>query len=83
MTISLNLDPEVLSAATRIAAESGRSVGEVVSELAKKGLEPSAGPSPVTVRIEDRDGLAVAVVSPTPRPIDPNIVRAELEEHGP
>lgn len=83
MTVNLNLDPEVLDAATKIASESGRSLGEVVSDLARKGLSPLPSASPATVTIEDRDGVAVAVVSPTPLPIDPEVVRRELEEHGP
>ena len=83
MTVNLNIDPEVLTAATAIAKQSGRSVGEVVSELAKKGLGSTVEPQPATVRIEQRNGLAVGVIDPPPPPIDPEVIRAELQEFGP
>ena len=85
MTVNLDIDPEVLNAATQLAESSGRSVGAVVSELAKKGLgqeKPSEGVQPRVVRIEKRNGLPVAVIDPPPPPIDPEVVRRELEENG-
>lgn len=40
MRTTLNLDPDVLRAARHLAREQGRSLGEVVSELVRRGLEP-------------------------------------------
>lgn len=38
MRTTLSIDPEVLAAARRIAADRSTSLGEVISELARKGL---------------------------------------------
>lgn len=82
MTVNLNLDPEVLSAATAIATASGRSVGEVVSELAKKGLGAPNPDLPTVVGVELRNGVPVFVTDRPAKPIDPEVVRQELEENG-
>lgn len=85
MTTKLDLDPKVLEAATQLAKASGRSLGEVVSELARKGLgqeQPEEDAQSRVVRIEKRNGLPVFVIEPPPKPIDPAVVRRELEEDG-
>jgi len=38
---TLDIDDDVLQAAKEIAAGRGRTAGEVLSELARKGLEPT------------------------------------------
>ncbi len=39
MRTTLDLDPEVMAAARQIAAARSKSIGEVISELARRGLE--------------------------------------------
>ena len=39
MRTTLNLDPELLSAAKRLAASRSVALGDIISELANKGLE--------------------------------------------
>lgn len=45
MRTTLSIDNDVLAAARVLAQEQGRSIGEVISELARKGLTP-ADPAP-------------------------------------
>lgn len=42
MRTTLTIDDDVLQAAKVLAAEGGKSLGAVLSELARKGLRPSA-----------------------------------------
>ncbi|CAM5375486.1 hypothetical protein [Rhodanobacter lindaniclasticus] len=42
MRTTLKLDEDVLAAARALAAQQDRSLGEVVSDLARKGLQPVA-----------------------------------------
>lgn len=42
MRTTLQLDEDVLAAARALAARQGRTLGEVVSALARKGLAPAA-----------------------------------------
>lgn len=44
MRTTLNIDDDVLQAAKEIAANRGLSAGEVLSELARKALEPRSTP---------------------------------------
>ena len=44
MRTTLQLDEDVLAAARALAERQGRTLGEVVSELARKGLAPTAAP---------------------------------------
>lgn len=41
MRTTVNLDDDVVRAARSLAREQGRSLGEVISDLARRGLEPS------------------------------------------
>lgn len=41
---TLDIDEDVLLAAKELAAATGRTAGQVVSDLARKGLAPAAGP---------------------------------------
>jgi hypothetical protein len=43
MRTTLSLDPVILTAAKEVAAETHRSVGEVISEWATRGLQAGAG----------------------------------------
>ena len=42
MRTTLTLDPEIINAARHIAAARSKSIGEVISELARRGLEAHA-----------------------------------------
>ena len=42
MRTTLQIDDDVLSIARQLASQRGMSIGQVVSELARKGLKPSA-----------------------------------------
>jgi hypothetical protein len=52
MRTTLNIDPDVLHAAKQIAAARAKGVGEVISELARRGLEAQA-------KMASRDGFPV------------------------
>lgn len=70
MRTTLTIDPEVLSAAKRLAAARSQSVGKAISDLARKGLavqapaaargafpvfKTSAGAAPLTLEDIQRD----------------------------
>lgn len=61
MRTTLQLDDDVLSAARALAEQQGRTLGEVVSELARKGLAPEAAP-------QYRNGIRLMPVRANARP---------------
>lgn len=61
MRTTLQLDEDVLAAARALAARQGRTLGEVVSELARKGLAPAAA-------AQYRNGIRLMPVRPDARP---------------
>ncbi len=68
----MNLDDDVVAAARELAAEERRSLGAVISELARRGLTPA--------RVEaDGDLPVIRVPAGTP-PITPQMVRRVLDE---
>ncbi|HJS96745.1 MAG TPA: hypothetical protein VJ741_20920 [Solirubrobacteraceae bacterium] len=72
MRTTLDLDEDVVTAARELAAIEGRSLGRVISELARRGLTPA--------RIEAEDGLPVIRVPAGTPPITPEMVRRALDE---
>jgi hypothetical protein len=68
----LNIDEDVVSAARELATGERRSLGSVISELARRGLTPA--------RIETDDGLPVIRVPAGTPPITPEMVRRALDE---
>jgi hypothetical protein len=72
MRTTLNLDEDVVSAARELATGERRSLGSVISELARRGLTPA--------RIETDDGLPVIRVPAGTPPITPEMVRRALDE---
>jgi hypothetical protein len=69
---TLEIDDDVLAAARVLARERGESLGQVVSELARRGLEPrvaytEAGGFPV---FEVREGAAVMTPDHVRRALD-------------
>lgn len=72
MRTTLDLDDDVVAAARDLAADGRRSLGSVISELARRGLTPA--------RIEaDGDLPVIRVPAGTP-PITPQMVRRALDE---
>lgn len=61
MRTTLQLDEDVLAAARALAARQGRTLGEVISELARKGLAPADAP-------QYRNGIRLMPVRPDARP---------------
>lgn len=69
---TLDLDDDVVHAARELAAAERRSLGSVVSELARRGLAPA--------RVETEDDLPVIRVPAGAPPITPEMVRRALDE---
>jgi hypothetical protein len=72
MRTTLNIDEDVVSAARELATGERRSLGSVISELARRGLTPA--------RIETDDGLPVIRVPAGTPPITSEMVRRALDE---
>jgi hypothetical protein len=69
---TLDLDADVLAAARELAAGERRSIGAVISELARRGLTPA--------RVESDGGLPVIRVPAGTPPITPEMVKRALDE---
>jgi hypothetical protein len=69
---TLSLDEDVLVAAKELALAERRSLGAVVSELARRGLTPA--------RVDAEGGLPVVRVPAGSPPITPEMVRRALDE---
>jgi hypothetical protein len=69
---TLEIDDDVIAAARELAAGERRSLGSVISELARRGLTPA--------RVESVDGLPVIRVPAGTPPITPEMVRRAHEE---
>ncbi|HEV3310887.1 MAG TPA: antitoxin [Chloroflexota bacterium] len=74
MRTTLNLDEDIVSVARQLAYSEGRPLGQVVSELARRGLAPR------DVTFDDNHGFPVFHVDPDAPPITPQMVEAALEE---
>ncbi len=73
MRTTLQLDEDVYRAAKSLADVEQRSLGEVISRLARKALAPDP-------RITTRSGFPVFSVSPGAAPITNEMVKAALED---
>jgi hypothetical protein len=73
MRTTLEIDDEVLGAARELASLERRSLGAVISELARRGLTPAA-------YVEYDDDLPVIRTPPGTPPITPEMVRRGLDE---
>jgi hypothetical protein len=69
---TLDIDDDVIAAARELAADERRSLGSVISELARRGLTPA--------RVETSDGMPVIRVPPGTPPITAEMVRRALDE---
>ena len=74
MRTTLHLDEDVLRAARSLARVEGRTVGEVVSDLARRGLRPT-GPG----RLRGKAGIPVFEVSDKAALLTPEMVREALD----
>ena len=72
MRTTLELDDDLVAAARELAASERRSLGSVISELARRGLTPA--------RIEADGNLPVIRVPAGTPPITPEMVRRGLDE---
>jgi hypothetical protein len=72
MRTTLELDDDVVAAARELAAGERRSLGSIVSELARRGLTPA--------RVEASGDLPVVRVPAGTSPITPEMVRRALDE---
>jgi len=71
---TLNLDDDVLESAKAVAAQQHKSLGEVVSGILRKSLEPEKR-APAT-----RNGIPLFPIRPDAKRVTPEIVRQLLEE---
>ena len=72
MRTTLNLDDDIVIAARELATGEHRSLGAVISELARRGLTPA--------RIDSGGALPVISVPPGTPAITPEMVHRALEE---
>ena len=72
MRTTLELDDDVVTAAKELAAIERRSLGSVVSELARRGLTPA--------KVDVAGELPVIHVPADSAPITPEMVRRALDE---
>jgi hypothetical protein len=69
---TLNIDEDVVAVARQLAVGEHRSLGSVISELARRGLTPA--------RVEADGELPVIRVPAGTPPITPEMVRRALDE---
>jgi hypothetical protein len=69
---TLDIDDDVMAAARELAAGERRSIGSVISALARRGLTPA--------RVEAEGGLPVIRVPSGTAPVTPEMVRRALDE---
>jgi hypothetical protein len=71
---TLSIDEDVMQAARALAVAQRRSVGKVISDLARRGLAPRPD------RIGSEEGFPVFRVNPDAPVITPEMVSAALDE---
>jgi len=74
MRTTLAIDDDVLAAARGLAESEGKSVGEVISGLARKGLEPSRQ------RFRTRNGVPLLPRRPAGKPVTLEMVNRLRDE---
>ena len=72
MRTTLELDDDVVAAARELAAVERRTLGSVISELARRGLTPA--------KVDTAGALPVIRVPAGTPPITPEMVRRALDE---
>ena len=74
MRTTLAIDDDVLAAARGLATQKGKSVGEVISALAREALTPKDGSR------ETRNGVPLLPLRPDAKPVTLEIVNALRDE---
>lgn len=72
MRTTLDIDDDIVAAARELAAGERRSLGSVISELARRGLTPA--------QVEADEGMPVIRVPAGTPAITPEMVRRALDE---
>ena len=75
MRTTLAIDDDVLMAAKHMAEAQRRTVGEVISDLARQGLSPQSGPEVVY-----RNGIVQLPARPGVAPVTPELIKRLDEE---
>lgn len=73
MRTTISLDADALDAAKAIARVEGRSLGSVISDLARRGLVPAG------TRIDEEDGFPVFRVKADSAPITDEMIARALD----
>jgi hypothetical protein len=74
MRTTLVIEDDVLEAARSLAEAEGKSLGEMISELARRGLAPRSDEAL-------DEGFPVFSISPDAKPITLEAVQRALEDH--
>lgn len=74
MRTTLTLDDDVLAAARALAERQHKSIGEVVSALAREALQPKEPPG------AQRNGIPLLPRSPQAQPVTPELVNQLRDE---
>lgn len=69
MRTTLAIDDDVLAAAKGLAAQQRKTVGEVISDLARRSLSPRASGGKL------RNGIPLLPVAGHPAPVTPELVK--------
>jgi hypothetical protein len=73
MRTTLSIDEDVLAAAKAVAARQGKSVGQVVSELARRSLRPARASA-------SRNGVPLFPLRKGAKPVTPELVNKLRDE---
>ena len=76
MRTTLTIDDDVLAAAKELAAKEGKTIGEVLSSLAREGLRPEKGSQ------RTRNGVPLLPVGPEAKPVTLELVN-QLRDESP
>ena len=74
MRTTLTIDDDVLAAAKGLAARQNKSIGEVISALARQALKPTGA------RRQVRNGVPLLAVRPGAGPVTPELVNQVRDE---
>jgi hypothetical protein len=84
MRTTLTLDPDVLAAARALAEMRGQSIGQVISDLARRGLAVATAtptdPTSVDAGDRERNGVPLFPVRAGAGVVTPDIVRQLLDD---
>lgn len=73
MRTTLTIDDDVLGAAKELAEREGKTVGTVISELAREALRPKR-------TYKTRNGVPLLPTSPDDKPVTPELINKLLDE---